>query len=171
MCTMPSMSTQNSLQPASRSLHLVDVENLLGTPRPLQSDVMPLAAEYAELAGIGPRDHVVIASSHICASTVWYEWPGAARRLLASGPDGADNALLGVLACEQAAQRFGRVVIASGDGIFAEAAARLQMGGTDVTVVCGVGSLARRLQMAVLDVRQLEMPQCHDTSTALRRAA
>ena len=56
---------------------------------------------------------------------------------------------------EVAAERFGRVVIGSGDGIFAQAAARLQAVGTEVTVVCGEGALARRLRMAARDVRFL----------------
>ena len=149
------MSTRHALQPTSRALHLVDVENLLGTPRPDPNAVGPLARLYGEVAGLGPRDHVVLASSHCCAAAVWFTWPDGVRRLLASGPDGADNALLAVLASERAAERFGRVVIGSGDGIFAEAAARLQAVGREVTVVCGEGALARRLRMAARDIRFL----------------
>ena len=168
---MPAMSTRNTLQPTSRALHLVDVENLLGGPNPDPGMVAPLAAAYCSAAQVGPRDHVVIASSHICARSVWYGWPTEARRLIASGPDGADNALLAVLATERAAERFGRVVIGSGDGIFATAAARLQASGADVTVVCGAGSLARRLRFAVRDIRTLTSPAAFDNVIPLRRAA
>lgn len=171
MCTLTPMSTRNALQPASRTLHLVDVENLLGTANPDPRRVAPLAVAYCAAANVGPRDQIVVASSHICARSVWYGWPTTARRLVASGPDGADHALLGVLAAEQVAERFGRIVIGSGDGIFANAAARLQAAGTDVTAVCGAGAVARRLRLAVRDIRTLATPAAYDNVVVLRRAA
>jgi hypothetical protein len=168
---MIDMSTRNPLQPPSRTLHLVDVENLLGTPRPNPAMVAPLADAYAGAAGLAPQDQVVLASSHICARSVWFGWPSSARRLVASGPDGADKALLGVLADERVAERFSRIVIGSGDGIFAIAAAQAQQAGAEVTVVCGAGAVARRLQMAVRDIRPLATPAAWDNVVALRRAA
>ncbi len=165
------MSTRDPLQPTSRTLHLVDVENLLGTATPDPRDIPALEAAYAHAAELGPRDHVILASSHICGRSLWYAWPGAPRRLVASGPDGADNALLAVLATEQPTERFGRVVIGSGDGGFTDAAARLQGAGVKVTVVYGVGFLARRLRMAVRDVRQLAVVGSGESAVSLRRAA
>ena len=51
-------------------------------------------------------------------------WPQA-RVVLGVGRDGADHALLDVLDHEDVGARFSRVVIVSGDGIFANAAAEL----------------------------------------------
>jgi len=61
-----------------------------------------------------------------------------------------------VLTCESVTTRFDRVVIGSGDGIFAYEAARLQAAGVRVTVVTGRGALSRQLGFAVRDVRYLE---------------
>jgi hypothetical protein len=86
---------------------------------------------------------------------VWFGW-GEARRVVRSGRDGADLALVQIVDTENVASRFERVVIGSGDGIFAEPAARLQSLGASVTVVSRRESLSRELSFAVRDVRILE---------------
>jgi hypothetical protein len=65
-----------------------------------------------------------------------------------SGPDGADLALLDVIVGESVEERFSGVVIASGDGRFADEAARLGSLGIVVTVVSTRRSLSRRLELA-----------------------
>lgn len=139
-----------------RALHLVDIENLTGTGLP-----DPRAVQRARLAlngavPVGAGDHVVVGSSHAAALAIFEGW-GVARFVWRSGHDGADLALLGVLE-EDVTTRFDHVVIASGDGIFAEAAARLGAGGCDVTVVAREGGISRRLSTAVQDVRFLRQP-------------
>lgn len=79
-----------------------------------------------------------------------------ARRLVRSGENGADLALLQVLEQESVAERYDRVVLGSGDGIFAYAAAGLQAVGVDVTVVSRSDALSRRLGFAVRDVRSMD---------------
>ena len=98
---------------------LVDIENLTGTPSPSAWDVTQ-AMECLErlVPGLG-ESHVVVACSHHAAPTVAFAWR-AARHIWRSGPDGADLALLGVLASERIHERFESVTICSGDGIFAE---------------------------------------------------
>jgi hypothetical protein len=86
---------------------------------------------------------------------VWFGW-GEARRVVRSGRDGADLTLIQIVDTENVAARFGRVVIGSGDRIFAEPAARLQSLGASVTVVSRRESLSRELRFAVRDVRFLE---------------
>ena len=117
-----------------RSLHLVDVENLLGSTRFTAHDVTASATAYAAVASVAPHDLVVVSSSHFTAPATWFGW-GSARRIVRSGPDGADLALIEILVTENVAARFDRVVIASGDGIFADAAAQLQQAKVAVTVV------------------------------------
>jgi hypothetical protein len=142
-----------------RSLHLVDVENLSGGTTFREVDVAVIAAAYGPVASIGPYDLVVVASSHFTAVQTWFGW-GDARRLVRSGPDGADLALSEVLETENVATRFGRVVIASGDRIFAEPAAWLQVQDVDVTVVTRAAALSRQLRLAVCDIRFLNvLPQ------------
>ena len=143
-----------------RSLHLVDVENLAGGTTFGEVDVAVIAAAYGPVASIGPNDLVVVASSHFTAVQTWFGWGGGVRRLIRSGPDGADLALLEVLETERVATRFGRVVIGSGDRIFAEPAAWLQAQDVDVTVVTRADSLSKQIRLAVRDIRFLNvLPQ------------
>jgi hypothetical protein len=93
----------------------------------------------------------IVACSHHAARTVAFAFP-AARRLWRSGRDGADLALLDVLQHESVHQRFGRVTICSGDGIFAETAAWLAGVEVHVTVVSKKGHLAARLELAARTV-------------------
>lgn len=97
---------------------------------------------------VGAGDHVVIASSHLALKTAGCWWPGA-RYLVRSGPDGADLALLDLVGHERIAERFAQVTIASGDGIFALAAASLVLAGCQVSVVSRRAGLSRQLALAV----------------------
>jgi hypothetical protein len=157
-------SRDSRLGSGQRCLHLVDIENLVGCPTLGCTAVAHVAAKYAEVAGVAPYDHVVVASSHHGAPGAWFGWPGA-RRLVRSGCDGADLALLEVLESEDPLARFDRVAVGSGDGIFAEPAARLQVAGCEVTVVSRPSALSRRLQLAAKDVRFLEL---EDTTRLVR---
>jgi hypothetical protein len=138
-----------------RSIHLIDLENAAGTTALSTELVSALQALYMTVAEVSEGDHVVIATSHYCAPSAWFGWGGNPRRLVRSGPDGADLSLLEVIERERVIERFDRVVIASGDGIFSMAAAQLQAAGLAVTVVTRPGSLHRQLRFAVRDVRLL----------------
>jgi hypothetical protein len=130
-----------------RRLHLLDVENLLGCPRPILADVRACASSYATAVGSTPTDQSIVACNHGAAPAVAFGWP-TARLLLRSGHDGADLALLQVLEHERVAERFPEVVVGSGDGIFADVVARLASGGVKVTVVSRASSLSRKLELA-----------------------
>jgi hypothetical protein len=157
------------LDPVIRSFHLVDVENLLGGTSFTEVDVAVTAAVYHAVAGVAASDMVVVSSSHHTALATWFGWENA-RRVVRSGPDGADLALLNILETENVAVRFDRVVIASGDGIFARLAAQLQAQGVVVTIVSRPDSLSRELAFAVRDVRYFDpVPPSHP-AVALRAA-
>jgi hypothetical protein len=140
-----------------RALHLVDVENLAGEPRPGRSTVEAIRRDYVAQVRPAPEDHIVIACNHGACLEVGLGWPNA-RLLARSGPDGADHALLEVLNTEDVCRRFDTVVLASGDGIFADAAARLGAAGIAVTVVSRPRPLSRRLRLAARNI-------CYFTST------
>jgi hypothetical protein len=131
----------------ARTLHLIDIENLAGTGRPDRRQVRALYSMYRLRVGLGAMDQVVVACSELAISTAGYCWPGA-RCLVRSGPDGADLELLAVIEQERVAERFGHVAIASGDGIFATAAAGLAAAGCQVTVVSRRAGLSKRLALA-----------------------
>lgn len=132
------------------------IENLALGPGADFAVMAAVAAEYEAAAELGGGDHVVVAAGHFAAPASWWAcWPRA-RRLVRSGTDGADLALIEVIETETPSARFDRVVLGSGDGIFAEPAARLQADGCGLTVVCRRGSLSRQLQLAAGAVRLLE---------------
>lgn len=128
-----------------RTAHLVDAENLLGTATPSPAEVRWLTSCYGRRVGFGPMDQVVIACSHLAFITIGFCWRGP-QYLLRSGPDGADLALLAALRHDHIAARFPRVVIASGDHIFAPAVTRLTANGCLVTVASRRDRLSRTLQ-------------------------
>jgi hypothetical protein len=138
-----------------RALHLVDIENLAGTPVPSLVQVSEVRARYLTCPGLGPGDHAVLAASHLGLLNAALGWPRARYRIR-SGKDGADLELLDVLEHENAAARFSRVVIGSGDGIFAGAAVRLAALGVPVTVVSRRAGLAPGLARAAGHVIYLD---------------
>lgn len=149
--------------PQERAVHLLDVENLLGGSVFTTDDVRELVFRVGEVASVEVAsvevgDAFIVASSHRCAPATWFGCPPSARRLVRSGLNGADPALNQVLVSEGVAARFARVVIGSGDGFFAEEAARLQAAGCHVTVLTRRDALSRKLRLAVRDVRFIDEP-------------
>lgn len=139
---------------AGRQLILIDIENLTGTPSPTSHEVEAAKAGLRQVVpGFDDAQHIV-ACSHHAAPAVAFAFRGA-RHLWRSGPDGADLALLDVLENERVAERFERVTISSGDGIFTMSAAWLAGAGVDLTVVALPGHLSARLQLAASHVTLL----------------
>lgn len=127
-------------------MHTIDLENQFGGTR-------FTAAATSRLAGCYPlldreHDHVVIGAS--CQQTAFEGaagW-GNCRLVWTPGHDGADLALADVLLNEDVERRFTRVVIGSGDGLFAPVAAHLASKGIEVIVVARRGHLSRSLRLA-----------------------
>jgi hypothetical protein len=140
--------TDGQPAPGIRAVHLLDAENLLGTPAPSPAQVRQLISRYAAHVGFGPMDQVIIACSHRAFQTIGFCWPGP-QYLLRSGPDGADLALLAVLDTGHIAARFRDVVIGSGDHIFAPAVTSLTAAGSRVTVTARRDRLSASLARAV----------------------
>jgi hypothetical protein len=133
----------------------VDIENLVGDSLPSFSQVRQAQGLYADCLAFGAMDQVEVASSHLTLVNAALGWPHAHYRVR-SGPNGADLALLDVLCHENVAARFTHVAIGSGDGVFAEEAARLAATGVWVTVVSRRCSLSKRLALAARDVIYLD---------------
>ena len=154
------MTTPTGQLSAGRQLHCLDIENLLGGPHFTRADVEALREQYLREV-VGDADaQVTVATSHTGnLMTVAAGWPEA-RHVWGAGRDGADRALLEVLG-EDVAARFGGVVIASGDRIFARAAGRLAGEGCHVTVVGPRGRIAKALRLAATEV--------HETTTLAGR--
>lgn len=141
--------------PASRTLHLVDIENLAGgSDAPLNS--LPAVVQaYREAAPVNPGDHVLVAAGSRLAYAVGIAWPGT-QLVVGRGVDGADRALLAHLPdVTWIATHFDRVVLGSGDGIFTETLAAIRAHGIATVMIAHPRSFSWVLQQHATSVRVL----------------
>jgi hypothetical protein len=131
--------------PPGRTLHLIDLENLIGGSTAEGEAVRAALASYRRRLGIREGDLIVIAASPLMAFEAKAYWSGALVRT-ARGVDGADIALLTEGSPEELARRFDRVVIASGDGIFAALATDLREREVSVAIASRPGALSGALR-------------------------
>lgn len=139
----------------NRVLHLIDVENLTGGSLCSLLGVVTTADEYLNLFRPTGEDIYVIATSCSNAPAACFGWPTSAQRLMRSGENGADLALLEAYEPLEIASKFPRVVIGSGDGIFTDLTIQLTALGCQVTIVSRPEALSKRLQMAAQKVELL----------------
>jgi hypothetical protein len=130
-----------------RTAHLLDVENLVGTGRFGASEAQSCRSAYTALGLLNGGDHVIVACNPFSAIHVLDLWPGT-RLLTGHGRDGADLALLAAIENEHFEDRFDRIVVGSGDGIFTDAVASFRQTGREVVVVGRQGAIAQRLRFA-----------------------
>jgi hypothetical protein len=131
----------------NRSLHLVDIENLIGHGRASMCELASVAVEYINAAPVVSGDLVVIGCDRDLRLNAGLAWPGV-RVVAGTGRDGAETALLADIGASFLSRRFGQVVFGSGDHAFAGLARDLTMLGTVVGVVAPPGALARELASA-----------------------
>lgn len=137
---------------AHRELHLIDIENELGTSAITTSEITRFRKFYLSANDVPIDAHIVIATSSaqgLLEASVG--WPGA-RTVFIPGKDGADLALVDIALTENVDQRYEKVTIASGDGIFTDTAVRLQNLGVEVTVFARSTCLNTTLWSACHDV-------------------
>lgn len=137
------MSTSSHI--TGRTLHLVDLENLAGDPRVATDTALLVFGDYLDAAHWQPGDHVIVASNPGLIGRVMYDLPVPANVHSACGHDGADTQLLACAPPELVVKRYGRLVVGSGDGIFAARAATARDGGVAVEVVALPDSCSTRL--------------------------
>lgn len=142
---------------ASRSIHLIDIENLCGGSDLSVSQVEAVRFEYFDLVQPNALDLFVIAASHHNLEASSYGWPGGFHQFR-SGVDGADILLAKVMLEDSIQDRFQSVFLASGDGGLAPFASALISQGSQLTVVSG----ARQMSYAM---RQLGCPVVYTTSS------
>ena len=106
-----------------RALHLIDLENLCGAGSTTAEDAARVLAAYVDAVKIGPADSIHIGVAHHMATAVMpvlCVFPG--RLHVRSGRDGAETALLESIDLVHISTRFSRLIIASADRTFTEAA-------------------------------------------------
>lgn len=134
--------------PPDRTLHLIDLENLAGGPRPDAPNAFATIEAYLHLAAWHPGDHVVLAANGWLLRQVVFDLPSGWLVRGASGPDGADLVLLAVADPSFVVARYRRLVVGSGDGIFAPLLAEVGCAGVATTVISRRAHLARCLERA-----------------------
>lgn len=139
-----------------RTLHVIDVENLVGTGCVRAEEAGWVMSRYRAEVGIDPRDLAVVACNPAVAYDVYPAWPEARLRVR-HGENGADLALLDEMHPDDIERRFARVIIASGDHIFSTAAWALRRAGVVVAVAVGRGGLAGDLRRAASAIYDLQL--------------
>jgi len=139
---------------AMRTLCVVDVENCASTSD-ISLERALLVQEAIREALPGVVMHVV-GCSHRNAAATRFAFDHS-RIVVRSGVDGADLALIEVLETERIEQRFGRVVIASGDHIFVPVTKQLREAGVDVEALSVEGQLSHELASTCSKVRYLSV--------------
>jgi len=129
------------------TLHLLDVDNLLGDPTTTDRSTIEWVFEhYRQVSGYRSGDHVVVATGcngmHVLE--IELAWPGV-NHLRKRGRDGADQVLCAEAEWAAAQGGYDRVVIASGDRVFMLAYQLLHAAGFHVEVVANHRRLAPAL--------------------------
>lgn len=127
-------------------LVLVDIENLAGGAELVASTVEEIKSDLTARLALTDNDMVVVASGSEAFLGWAFAWQNVGRRIR-TGLDGADYELLWELENVKPG-RFSEVVVASGDGIFADSISRLGEKNITVTVVSRASSCSRRLMHA-----------------------
>ena len=136
-----------------RTLHLIDVENLVGGVAAGVDAVAAALDAYRRTIVVGPDDHVVLGTGSELAFASKAAWPGALLRI-GKGIDGADRALLSALDPSFIASHYHRLVVGSGDHAFAPMVADLRARRVAVVVV------VRDRASLSGDLRRLAMHRC-----------
>jgi hypothetical protein len=126
-------------------LHLVDLENLLGDPRAERHSALTTFRTYLQVAKWDLSDHVILATNPWLMSKIAFDVTVPSSCHAVHGRDGADTMLLALAPAELVVKRYARLVIGSGDGVFAGRADTVQDAGVRVDVVSRAEGCSTRL--------------------------
>jgi hypothetical protein len=143
-----------------RSLHLVDLENLVGDPRAEAEPALSTLREYLDVGRWKPGDHVVLATNPWLMARIAFDVPVPANVHAVRGRDGADTMLLAQSPPELVVKRYARLVVGSGDGIFVGRAEAALDYGVIVDVVAradGCSATLRRFDCTFLAPRATDV--------------
>ena len=131
-----------------RTAFFLDMDNLTGSGQPTSEQVRGVLDEFERICRPGKSDQVYCAGTAITAYHCADYRPNY-RVAAGRGKDGADKRLLELGDPEHVSRRFQRVVIGSGDGIFATIAHEYTRRGLKVELVAGKGAISRSLKRAL----------------------
>lgn len=138
----------------NRTLHLVDIENLMGDAHRRVELTAEAFRRFLRAASWQEGDHVFVAGQPGHLAAIGFDPIVPHRGMVAyRGPDGADRRLTELDTVDHIGARFGKVVIGSGDHHFVELTAGLAANGVEVVVVSLRTGLSRLLGAAAGDRR------------------
>jgi hypothetical protein len=140
-----------------RALHLIDLENLLADPDADCAAVDAALDAFVTAAALGADDLVALAVNHRLYRRSCFSLDRGWEIKLASGPDACDHALLAEAPVDWVADRFDRLVVGSGDGIFVDLVHGVRRRATPVWVVAQDRCLSRRLASAASRVVRIDL--------------
>lgn len=136
-----------SQQKVRRTLHILDIENLLQSSEISEIEVRNVKIEYFLTVKPGENDLFVIGVSHFNQSAAGFGWgSGKATFRVQSGENGADLALIDELNSTLIKENFDGVVIVSGDGVFADIAKSIKETGVKPSFVSRIDSTSRAIR-------------------------
>ena len=149
--------TDTSNKQHERSLHLVDVENLLQNPFCEDVGYIKMTiSDYKIASGWQVGDQVLVAANRwLCKTLAFSLQTWNCRLFTAEGPDGADLRLLKEGSQEKFLARFDQLVIGSGDGIFADVLTLGRKLGLKSVTVSQSSSLSAKLAAVSDEVRMI----------------
>ena len=131
-----------------RTAFFLDMDNLTGTGQPSSEQVRIVLDDFERICRPSKFDQVYCAGT---ATTAYHcaDYRPNYRVTAGRGKDGADKRLLELGEPEHISRRFQRVVIGSGDGIFATVAHEYARRGLKVELIAGKGGVSKSLQQAL----------------------
>ncbi len=154
----------------SRTLHLVDLENLLGDRRKEEVALDGLR-RYLALARWAEGDQVLVAAHPEIIRQIGFEPPVSCSLHATAGDDAADRMLLAHAPAELVARRYSRLVVGSGDGIFAGRAVAARARGVGVAVVARADGCSTRFRRGAFPVLDFWIDGLHVADPVLDLAA
>lgn len=156
----------------ARSVYFVDVENIAGSVAPFSSQIKKVWEEVKATTEFQEGDIVIVGASSEATLFEAFNALPSARQLFRDGKDGADLALieaikdeLGNVCSKSGRLRFDRLVLVSGDGIFADHIARAPRFGIKTAVCAPMNGFARTLRLAAQESWELDTSQ-YEVSSA-----
>ena len=140
-----------------RSLHLVDIENLLSDPFCEDTGYIETTiSNYKDVSEWRVGDQVLVAANPWLSKKLAFslqDW--TCRLFTAHGPNGADLRLLEEGVQEKLLTQFDQLVVGSGDRIFVDALALSRKLGLKSVTVSRSSNLSRKLAAASDEVRTM----------------
>ena len=133
-----------------RTLHLIDIENLVGCGKVTAEAVAQVRRRYMSASMAQVNDTYCIAAHPMNRNALLEGWRGASY-LYRKGKDGADQALLNLYWGLKAPEKFQRIVLGSGDFIFWQLVEDARQIGIKVEVLARQESCSRLLSAYLVE--------------------